>query len=136
VPAVERHRAAAEYGLFRGMLARGLIGFRGAALPGQRAGGVDVGKIGAERLAVAIDQAVRSGDPAGPRDGAESEQDQAVAADTRGGQPLSGSQALPDMSHFAAEFYECCATLVGGLLTFPKVSPHPAKLLAMQREPL
>jgi len=65
-----------------------------------------------------------------------SEQDQAVAADTRGGQPLSGSQALPDMSHFAAEFYECCATLAGGLLTFPKVSPHAAKLLAMQREPL
>jgi len=29
----------------------------------------------------------------------------------RGGQPLAGLHPLPDMSHFAAELYECCADL-------------------------
>ena len=114
-PAVERHLAAAEHGLLRGMLERRLIGFRGPALPGQRAGGVDIGKIGANRLAIAIDQAIRGRDPSGERDGAEPEQDQAIAARTRGGQPLAGSKPLPDMSHFAAEFYEYCANLVIGV---------------------
>jgi hypothetical protein len=37
-------------------------------------------------------------------DRADDEQDQAVAARTRRGQPVAGSQALPEMSHFAAEF--------------------------------
>jgi hypothetical protein len=43
---------------------------------------------------------------------------------------------LPEMSHFAAEFYECCASLAGRPLRFPKVWPSRAKLLAMQRDPL
>jgi hypothetical protein len=55
------------------------------------AGGIDVGKIGADRLAVAIDQAVRDGDPAGHGDRAEAKQDQAVAAGARSRQPIAGS---------------------------------------------
>jgi hypothetical protein len=90
---------------------RRLIGFSGPALTGHGARGVDAGKVGAERLAVAIDQAVRQADPAGHGDRHDGKQDQAVAAGARGGEPLAGSQPLPDMSHFAAEFYECCATL-------------------------
>ena len=115
MPAVERHLAAAEYGRLRSMLERRHVGLRRPALPGQRASGIDVGKVGADRLAVAVDQAVRHRDPAGHRDDANAEQDQAVAACTRGGQPLAGSQPLPDMSHFAAEFYECCANLASAL---------------------
>jgi len=64
MPAIERHLAPAEHGLFGGMLQRRLVGPGGAALPGQAAGGVDVGKVGADRLAVAVDQAVRQRDPA------------------------------------------------------------------------
>jgi hypothetical protein len=52
-------------------------------------------KIGANRLAVAIDQAVGQCDPAGHRDGADAEQDQANSR-PRGGQPLAGSQRLPE----------------------------------------
>jgi hypothetical protein len=47
------------------VLKRGLVGLGGAALPGQRAGRIDVGEIGAVRLAVAVDQPVGEGDPAG-----------------------------------------------------------------------
>ena len=65
VPAVERHLAAVEHRLLGGMLERGRVGLGGAALPGQCACGIDVGKIGADRLAVAVDQAVGSRDPAG-----------------------------------------------------------------------
>jgi hypothetical protein len=111
MPAIEWHLATAEDGLLGGMLQRRLIRRRRPALPGQGACGVDVGKIGAERLAVAIDQPVRKRDPAGDRNHADAEQDQAVAARPRRRKPGAGSQSLPDMSHFAAEFYECCANL-------------------------
>jgi hypothetical protein len=70
---------ATERGLLRGMLERRIIGFGGPALPGQFPGGIDVGKIGSDGLAVAIDQVVRYRDPAGHRDRADDEQDQAVA---------------------------------------------------------
>jgi hypothetical protein len=43
---------------------------------------------------------------------------------------------LPDMSHLAAEFYECCADCTSVLLTFPKVWVHRANLLAMLRDAL
>jgi hypothetical protein len=43
---------------------------------------------------------------------------------------------LPEMSHFAAEFYECCANPGSRPLTFAKVFAQPAKLLAMPRDPL
>ena len=65
-----------------------------------------------------------------------SRQGQAVTADPLGGQPSAGLQPLPDMSHFAAEFYEYCAAPAARPLTFPKVWPYRVKLLAMQREPL
>ena len=76
------------------------------------AGGVDVGKVGADRLAVAVDQAVGQRDPAGHRDHAKAEQDQAVDADPLRRQPSAGPQTLPrrcfkgplpEMSHLAAE---------------------------------
>ena len=73
----------------------------------------DVGKVGAVRLAVAVDQAVGDGDPARYREAAEGEQDQAMAPRRRGCQPSAGSQPLPEMSHFAAEFYESCAGRAG-----------------------
>ena len=136
VPAVERHLAAAEHGFLGGMLARRLVGLRGPALPDQRAGGIDVGEIGADGLAVAIDQAVRQDDPADRRNRGYAEQDQAIAARARGGQPLAGSKSLPDMSHFAAEFYEYCATVTVPRLTFPKVWACRTNLLAMQRDAL
>jgi hypothetical protein len=40
------------------------------------------------------------------------------------------------MSHFAVEFYECCANPKSRPLTFSKVFTQPAKLLAMPRDPL
>jgi hypothetical protein len=52
-----------------------------------------------------------------------SRQGQTVTADPRGGQPSAGLQPLPDMSHFAAEFYEYCAGLAAQPSTFPKVWP-------------
>ena len=94
VPAIERHVAAAENRLLRRVLQRRLIGVRRPALPGQRARGIDVGKVGAERLAVAVDQPVRDRDPAGKSERAEHEQDQAVAARARRRQPVAGSQTL------------------------------------------
>ena len=115
VPAIERNLAAAKHGGFGGMLQRRLIGVGGPSLPGQRPGGVDIGEVGADRLAVAIDQPVRQRDPADDGDHIGAEQDQAVPARPLGGQPSAGSQALPDMSHFATEFYECCASLGGSL---------------------
>jgi hypothetical protein len=51
----------------------------------------------------------------------------------RGGQPPAGLYPLPDMSHFAAEFYECCADPAARFLTFAKVGLHRTNLLAMQR---
>jgi len=72
---------------------------------------------------------------AGHRDNGDAEQDQAVATQPRSRQPVAGAQALPEMSHFAAEFYECCAILAGRLLTLSKVWTLLAKLLAMQRDP-
>jgi hypothetical protein len=86
------------------MLERGDIGVRGTALPGQRACRIDVGKIGADRLAVAVEQAIRSHDPSGQHQHGQAEQDQAVAAQARRRQPFAGSQPVPDMSHFTAEF--------------------------------
>jgi hypothetical protein len=56
---------------------------------------------------------LRHRDPAGQREDAEAEQDQAVAAGAGGGQSSVGLQPLPDMSHFAAEIYEYCAALTG-----------------------
>ena len=105
VPAVERHLAPVENRLLGPMLKLGLIGLGGTALPGQRARGIDIGKVGAERLAVAVDQAVRRGDPAGKGERADDEQDQAVAAHARRCKPLSGMQGfpedvLPEMSQF------------------------------------
>ena len=102
MPAVERHVAAGENLLFGGMLQRRIIDVGGMALPGQSAGGVDIGEVGADRFAVAIDQSVRQRDPADDRDGEKAEQDQAVGARTRACQPFAGSQALPEISHFAA----------------------------------
>ena len=136
VPPEERHLAAAKRSLLRPMLEGRLIGGLRASLPGQRPSRVHVGKIGAERLAVAIDQAVRHHDPARKHDDADPEQQQAVVAGTHRRQPYAGSQPLPDMSHFAAEFYECCAESSPRLLTFPEVCPLFSKLLAMQRDPL
>jgi hypothetical protein len=40
---------------------------------------------------------------------------------------------LPDMSHSAVEFYECCANPNHPRLPFPKIRLDRAKLLAMQR---
>jgi hypothetical protein len=104
MPAVERHFAVSEYGLLGGMLQRRFVGVRRAPLPGQGAGGIDVGKIGADRFAVAVDQSVGQRGPADHRRHADAEQDQAIAARTRSAQPVAGSQALSEMSHFATEF--------------------------------
>ena len=89
MPAVKRHLTAAEDGLLGGVLERGLIGLGGAVLPGQFARGVDIGEIGADGFAVAIDEAVRQRDPAGHGDRAKAEQHQAVAAHARGCQPFA-----------------------------------------------
>ncbi len=116
VPAIERHLAAAEDCFLCRMLERGGVGLRRAALPGQCACRIYVGKIGADRLAVAADQPVGSHDPSGEYQDREAEQDQAVGAHARHRQPCAGSQArseaLPDMSHFTAEFCEYCAVLL------------------------
>jgi hypothetical protein len=45
-------------------------------------------------------------------------------------------QPLPDMSHFAAEIYECCANLAVAARHCPKVWVVLRKLLAVQRKPL
>ena len=105
MPAEERHLAAAEDGFFRGMLERRLIGVRRPPLPGQLPRGIDVGEIGSDRLAIAIDQPVGGGDPAGEDERADGKHDQAVAADARGGQPFAGTEPLPDICHFAAELF-------------------------------
>jgi hypothetical protein len=55
-------------------------------------------------LFVAVDQSVRERDLAGEGDGADHQHHQAVATGARQRQPLAGSRALPDMSHFAMEF--------------------------------
>ena len=47
-----------------------------------------------------------------------------------------GSQPLPDMSHFAPEFFEYCAGRSVSPAGFAKVTVFRAKLLAMQRAPL
>src|SRR4029077_15922166 len=102
MPAIERHLAAAEHGLFGGVLQRRIVGLRRAPLPGQLARGIDVGEIGTERFAVAVDKTIRQRNPARDRERTEAEQGQAVAARARYRQPVAGSQALPEMSHFAA----------------------------------
>ena len=104
VPAEERHLASAEGRLLGGVLKRGIVGVGRLALPGQLARGIDVGEVGADRLAVAVDQAVRDRDPSGHGDDRDRKQDQAVAAGALGREPVAGSNALPDMSHFGAEF--------------------------------
>jgi hypothetical protein len=111
VPAIERHLAAVEDRLLGRMLERGGVGLRRAALPGQCACRIDVGKIGADRLAVAADQPVGRHDPSGEYQDREAEQDQAVGAHARRRQPFARSQALPDMSQFAAELCEYCADI-------------------------
>ena len=104
MPAEERHLTPAEGRLLRRMLKRGIVGIGRLALPGQFARGIDVGEVGADGLAVAVDQSVGNGDPARHCDDGDGEQDQAIAARARGRQPVAGSNALPDMSHFGAEF--------------------------------
>jgi hypothetical protein len=115
MPAVERHVAAAEHRLLGGVLKCRIVGADRSARPGQSARGVGIGKVGADRLAVAIDQAVRQRDPANYGNRADPEQDQAVASRTRRRQPFAGADSLPERSHFDAEFYECCATVAAGL---------------------
>ena len=65
------------------MLARGRVGLRRAALPGQRTCRVDIGEVGADWLAVTVDQAVGSRDPSGEHQDGEAEQHPAVAAHAR-----------------------------------------------------
>jgi hypothetical protein len=52
-------------------------------------------------------------------------------------QPWSTScqpdRALPEISHFGAKFYECCAASTGGRHVFPKFGGIRANVLAMQR---
>src|SRR5487761_2268474 len=110
-----------------------IVDVSGPAIEDQRTGGVEAGKVGAKRFAVAIDQAVRQYQPADHREDADAEQDQAIAAYTLRREPFAGSQALPEMSHFAAEFYECCVDRNSRPLTFSKVRAFRAKLLAMPR---
>jgi len=59
-------------------------------LAGQRpgAGGLDVGKVGADRLVVAVDRAVREGDPQHGGDRIGHDQDDCVAAQPRVCEPL------------------------------------------------
>src|ERR1700712_1809918 len=108
-------RARAEDLLLADVMRRHVVDIAGPAIEDERPGGVKAGKIGPDGLAVAVDRAVGHGHPDGDRQDAEAEQDQAVAADPRGGQPSPRLQRLPDMSHFAAEMYEYCATLSGAL---------------------
>jgi len=114
MPAVERHLAAAEHRHFGGMLPRRLIGVGGPAparsAPRRRR---TLEKSVPTGFAVAIDQPVDSAIQPTMAIHIGAEQDQAVAARPFGGQPSAGLQALPDMSHFATEFYECCASLGG-----------------------
>ena len=99
--------------LLAGIVQGHVVDVRGPAIESKRAGCVEAGEIGAQWLAVRVDQPVGCGDPAGRGQGAEAEQDQAVAARPRGGQPLAGSQSLPDVSYSARELYECCAESSG-----------------------
>src|SRR5438045_3805798 len=115
MPAKKRHVPAAECRLLRRVLERRLVSVGWPAPPRQNSRGIDVGKIGPERLAIAIHQRVRQGYPRSYHDGADAEQHQAVGACAADGQPVTRSQPLPDMSHFAAEFCECCATLNAAL---------------------
>jgi hypothetical protein len=41
--------------------------------------------------------------------------------------------ALPEISHFGAKFYECCAGSTQGPSSFAKFAGIPANVLAMQR---
>ena len=74
------------------MLQRGVDRHRRAGPPGQRARGIDVGEVGAERLAVAVDQPVGQRDPADEGERTDDQQDQAVAARPLGRQPVAGAQ--------------------------------------------
>src|SRR5215469_7733147 len=103
MPAVEWHVAAIESGLLRVVLELRAVRVGRLALPGQPSRRIDIGEIGADRLAVAVDQTGRQCDPAYDRDDVSHEQDQAVATGARDRKPLAGSDTLPDMSHFAAE---------------------------------
>ena len=92
-----------------------VVGIGRLPLKCHRPGRVKAGEIGADRLAVKVGEAVRQHDPADRRNRAYAEQNEAIAARAPGGQPLAGSKPLPDMSHFAAEFYEYCANLASGV---------------------
>jgi hypothetical protein len=113
-PRVIRRRGAEDL-LLAGIMGGHVVGTGRVPLECHRPGRVKAGKIGADRLAVKVGEAVRDHDPADHRNRAHAEQNQAIAARAPGGQPVAGSQLLPDMSHFAAEFYEYCANLASGL---------------------
>src|SRR5947207_15692281 len=89
-----------------------VVDITGPAIEDERTGRIKAGKIGADRLAIAVDRAVGNSDPPGKGQHREAEQDQTVAAHSRRRQPFAGAQPLQDMSHFTAEFYEYCATLL------------------------
>ena len=60
-------------------------------------------------------------------------QDEAVAACARRRRPAASPKgapedALPEMSHFAAEIYQCCADVSGCPLAFPKACTERGKL--------
>jgi hypothetical protein len=46
---------------------------------------------------------------------------------------VPATRALPEISHFGAKFYECCAGFTPHLRVFPKFGGIRANLLAMQR---
>ncbi len=62
MPAEERHVAAFEHGYLGGVLEWRIVSVRRTAGQRQHAGSIDVGKIGSDRLAVAVDHVVRHRD--------------------------------------------------------------------------
>jgi hypothetical protein len=98
VPAVER-RGGAEDGLFAGPLPGRVEGRRGQAVQHIGAGGIDVGKIGAERPAEPVVEAVRGDNQeCGANDG-RGQQDKSDQPDPFAGQPAAGAQKVNETGH-------------------------------------
>jgi hypothetical protein len=95
MPAEERHVAAAERVAFGRVLQGGIVRCPGLAFEHQLAGSPDVGKIGADRLAHAVDEIVGKGNP-DRRDGHRGdEQNERVNARPRGREPGTRFDGLP-----------------------------------------
>ncbi len=99
VPAVEGHVLPAEQPLLDRVLGCPVVSGVRLTSEGQCASGIDVGKIGAERLVIAIDHSMRERDPGHRADDIGCKENSRVTAQSRRGQPRSGPELAPDGDH-------------------------------------